>query len=348
MGRQSDGATRMREFAGKICIFPTRQGADAYFLWNSHTAQTDSAGRVGVPVRSVFQVCIGCWPGVFCECTHDQFPSIDHEHQGRVGIHLAIQLFRFGISVAEKHEPRLRPAPPGDQLWGSCQHMFRQNFRRHACPQTFGERLKKPCRDRLPSTQVRRLVRSELYFVQRGKGPAALPIEEHRLLQTEDSVVTDPQVDVHDCSSRVITPSSLPGIRSIRRLAAASVSHATASVRKPCRTLLGSESWRGMMRFGWGVVSIAVWASSSKHPTTASPDENAASRHGSGGSVSISCSPMSSVNSGRLACREMEHSSSKLLTSTRTSLFRIPWFRSFRPRRLRDGSLRHCGVHPSM
>src|SRR5216684_6119365 len=338
---QSDCATGMGEFAGKICIFPTRQGADAYFLWNSHTAQTDSAGRVGVPVRSVFQVCIGCWPGVFCECTHDQFPSIDHEHQGRVGIHLAVQLFRFGISVAEKHQPRLRPAPPRDQLRRSCQHMFRQDLCSHACPQTFGERLKKPCRDRLPSTQVRRLVRSELYLVQRGKGPAALLIEEHRLLQTEGSVVTDPQVDVHDCSSRVITPSSLPGIRSIRRLPAASVSHATASVRKPCRTLLGSESWRGMMRFGWGVVSIAVWASSSKHPTTASPDENAASRHGSGGSVSISCSTMSSVNSGRLACCEIQYRSSKPRTSARTSLRRTLPLNFFRPWRLSERSFRH-------
>ena len=65
------------------------------------------------------------------------------------------------------------------------------------------------------------------------------------------------------------------------------------------------------MTLGWGVTSIAVWASSSKHPTTASPDENAASRQGSGGFESMSCSPMSSVNSGRLACFETRHNSSK-------------------------------------
>src|SRR4029077_2263399 len=115
---EPDCATGMSEFAGKICVLPTRQGADTYFLWNSHTAQTNSSGRVGVPVRSVFQVCIACWPAIFCERTHEQFPPMDHEHEGRVGIHLAVQLFRLGISVTEEHQPRLRPVPPGDQLWG--------------------------------------------------------------------------------------------------------------------------------------------------------------------------------------------------------------------------------------
>src|SRR5216683_4728586 len=290
---QSDCATGMGEFAGKICILPTRQGADAYFLWNAHTAQTNSSSRVGVPVGSVFQPRIGSWPTVFCECTHEQFSPVNHEYKWRVGIHLAIQLFRFGISVAEEHQPRLRPAPPCDQLRRSCQHMFWQDLRCHACTQAFGERLKKARGNGLPGAQIRRLILPALYLVQRGKGPAAFLIKKHPLLQTEDSVVTDPQVDVHNCSSRAITPSSLPGIKSISRLAAASVLHTTPSIRKHCRTLVGSESWMGIIRLGWGVTSIAVCASSSKHPTTASPDEKAASRHGSGGFESISCSPIS-------------------------------------------------------
>src|SRR5216683_6526422 len=258
MGRQSDGATRMREFAGKICVLPPRQGVNTHLLWNSHTAQTNSSGRVGVPVGSVLQPRIGCWPAVFCERTYKQFRPMDHEHQGRVGIHLAIQLFRFGISVAEKHEPRLRPAPPCDQLRRSCQHMFWQDLRCHACTQAFGERLKKARGNGLPGAQIRRLILPALYLVQRGKGPAAFLIKEHPLLQTEDSVVTDPQVDVHNCSSRAITPSSLPGIKSISRLAAASVSQTTPSVRNPWRMPTGSESSRGIIRLGWGVVSIAV------------------------------------------------------------------------------------------
>src|SRR4029077_17046006 len=172
----------------------------------------------------------------------------------------------------------------------------------HACPQAFGERLKKARGNGLPGAQVSRLILPALHLVQRGKRPTAFLIKKHSLFQTKGSVVTDPQVDVHNCSSREITPSSLPGIRSMSRLATASVSHTTLSVRKPCRALVGSESLRGMMRLGWGVTSIAVCASSSKHPTTASPDEKAASRHGNAGFESINCSPMSSVNSGRLAC----------------------------------------------
>jgi len=195
---QSDCATGMGEFTGEIRVFPARQGADALLVRNSHTAKTHLTARIGVPVRRVFQARSGCRPAVFCQGAHEQFPPMDHEHQGRVSEHLAVQLFRFVVSITEKHEPRSRPAPPSDQLWGSCQYMFRQYFSFHACAQPFGECLEKPCRDRLPSTQVRRLIRPALHLVQGGKGSGAVLVHEHRLFQTEGSVVSDPQVNVHE------------------------------------------------------------------------------------------------------------------------------------------------------
>src|SRR5580704_6392788 len=148
-------------------------------------------------------------------------------------IHLAVQFFAVGTSVAEKHQPPLRSAPPGDQFRCSCQNMIGQNLRGDVRPQSRRKSLKKPHCDRLARAQVRRLMTPALYLVQRGKGSAAFLIKKHCLFQTEDSVISDSNMSVHDCSSRVITPSSLPGIKSISRLAAASVSHATPNVRKP-------------------------------------------------------------------------------------------------------------------
>jgi len=60
-------------------------------------------------LRSVSQPRVGRPPAVFCQRPHEQFPPVDHENQRRVGKHLAAQLFRFVISVAEEHQPRLAP-----------------------------------------------------------------------------------------------------------------------------------------------------------------------------------------------------------------------------------------------
>src|SRR5205823_8509916 len=85
-----------------------------------------------------------------------------------------------------------------------------------------------------------------------------------------------------------------------------------------------------------------------KAPDHGVPCGEGSSRHGSGGFESMSCSPMSSVNSGRLAWLETLHSCSSPLTNACTSRSRMVWLNSFKPRRVSGFSLRHFGVHPSM
>src|SRR5271165_33910 len=237
--------------------------------------------------------------------------------------------------------------PPDDQLRRPRQYVGWQHLRRQARSQPSCQPLQKTGGDRLAGTQTRRSLVQTLHLMQSCKSCAPILIQQHSLFKREDPVVSNPYMGSHGCFSRPITPSSFPGIRSISRLAAANVSHTTPSVRKPCRTLVGSVSLSGMMRFGWGVVSNAVSASSSKHPATASPGEKTASKHGRGGLLSMSCSFISSVNSGRLTCFEIRHSSSKTLTRSLVSSRRIASPIVLRLRRLRGRSFRHCGTHPS-
>ena len=64
MSCQSDGATGMGEFAGEIGALPSLdREPSTHLLRNSHTAQTDSTVRIGVPVGSVFQARISCSAG---------------------------------------------------------------------------------------------------------------------------------------------------------------------------------------------------------------------------------------------------------------------------------------------
>src|SRR5271165_6611488 len=237
--------------------------------------------------------------------------------------------------------------PPDDQLRRPRQYVGRQHLRCQACSQPSCQPLQKPGGDRLAGTQIRRTRLQTLHLMQSCKGCAPILIQQHSLFKHEDPVVSNPYMGSHGYFSRPITPSSFPGIRSISRLAAASVSHTTPSVRKPWRTLVGSVSLSGMMRFGWGVVSNAVSASSSKQPATASPAEKAASKHGRGGLLSMSCSPISSVNSGRSARLEIRHISSNAQTRSLVSSRRIVSPIALRLRRLRGRFFRHCGTHPS-
>jgi hypothetical protein len=60
-----------------------------------------------------------------------------------------------------------------------------------------------------------------------------------------------------------ITQRSVPGIKSMTRLAAASVSQTTPTVRNACRTLSGWLALKGMITLGSGITSIIVCPSSS-------------------------------------------------------------------------------------
>src|SRR5579863_308062 len=347
MSCQSHRAAWVREFAGEVSLFPATQGRGIHLLRNTHTAETHPTLRVGVPVGRVHEARIRIRPTILCERADEQFAATDHEYERGMGITLPIQVPRLRITVTEEHQPRLCPAPPGDQSRCSGQNIFGQNLGCHACAQAFPQRFEKPCRDRLAGAQVWRFVRPALHLMYRGECSIAVLIDKNGLLQGENSVVSNSHVDIHTHPSRVITPSSFPGIRSIRRLAAANVLQTTATVRKPSRTLLASLSLIGMMTFGCGVTSSAVSPSSSKHPTTASPVEKAASRQGNAGFESMSCSPMSSVNSGRLACLETRHNSSKPVISARTCRSRTSSLIFFNPQILRGRSVNDFGVHPS-
>ncbi len=67
-----------------------------------------------------------------------------------------------------------------------------------------------------------------------------------------------------------MTHFSFPGIRSISRLAAASVWHTTASVLNADRTLSGLKAFKGKIRLGSGVASPNACDSSSKCASIAS------------------------------------------------------------------------------
>src|SRR5208283_4726073 len=130
------------------------------------------------------------------------------------------------------------------------QDVIGKDFRLDLCSEALGKSTEEGRGQGFAGGKIRNSILTLLDFVQAREGAiASTPINKHCFGEREFAIGSDVDVSFHDSHLEMIHW-SLPGIRSITRLAAAMVWQATPNTWKAPQTLCLSVGSNGMIRLG--------------------------------------------------------------------------------------------------